>query len=84
MDCNATCDGAKVDDDERLQCVIEQPYTPTSLAGVVGEGDAVDKGVSGDGVEVHKLEEISPVAQSGAEIYHVEAHALGHKRESGW
>ena len=25
LDCNATCDGAKVDDDECLQRVIEQP-----------------------------------------------------------
>ena len=81
LDCNATCNGAKVDDDERLHCVIEQPYTPTSLAGVVGEEDAVDKGVSRDGVEVHELEVISPVAQSGAEIHHVEARARPEARK---
>ena len=43
------------------------------------------KGVSGDEDKVHELETISPLAQSEAEIHHVEARrALGQKRESGW
>ena len=41
----------------------------------------MDKGVSGDEDKVHELETISPFAQSGAEIHHVEARARPEARK---